>query len=274
MPLYKYAANRLLTFVQNLLVGHKLSEYHTGYRGFTRAVLAALPLDRNSDDFVFDNQMLSQIIYLGFRVGEISCPTSYFSEASSINFRRSVTYGLGVLRTAVEFRLACWGRDAGTVFEGLRRRRPTETLTIEAGTGRARPGFLSFGNLCVVGSYLGWQSVRLAKSNQHHASQRTSSRAAGSRRKASKLQVNATYGTPGSQWRSLTRRRAYPAPSTRLVEPGLCQGRAFLFKIRRKPGCDLPYEFRSIVWPAIRQQSRRLPQGRARQPAAANACCK
>ena len=140
MPLYKYAANRLLTLVQNLLVGHKLSEYHTGYRGFTRAVLAALPLDRNSDDFVFDNQMLSQIIYLGFRVGEISCPTSYFSEASSINFRRSVTYGLGVLRTAVEFRLACSGRDAGTVFEGLRRRRPTETLTIEAGTGASTPG--------------------------------------------------------------------------------------------------------------------------------------
>ncbi|MGC2460221.1 MAG: glycosyltransferase family 2 protein [Steroidobacteraceae bacterium] len=134
MPLYKYVANRLLTFVQNLLVGHKLAEYHTGYRGFTRAVVDDLPLDRNSDDFVFDNQMLSQIIYRGFRVGEISCPTSYLPEASSINFRRSVTYGLGVLRTALDFRLACWGRDAGTVFEGLRRRRPTETLTTQAGT--------------------------------------------------------------------------------------------------------------------------------------------
>src|SRR5579862_7290230 len=126
MPLYKYIANRLLTLAQNMLVGHKLSEYHTGYRGFTRAVLEDLPLDRNSDDFVFDNQMLSQIIYRGFRVGEISCPTAYFAEASSINFRRSVTYGLGVLHTAFGFRLACLGWDTGTVFEGLGRRRPTE----------------------------------------------------------------------------------------------------------------------------------------------------
>lgn len=134
MPLYKYIFNRALTFIQNLLVGHKLSEYHTGYRGFTRAVLEDLPLDRNSDDFVFDNQMLSQIIYRGFRVGEISCPTSYFAEASSINFRRSVTYGLGVLRTAFEFRLACLGWDAGTVFEGLRRRPPAELLAARVET--------------------------------------------------------------------------------------------------------------------------------------------
>ena len=139
-------------------------------------MVETLPLEANSNDFVFDNQMLAQVFSgFGFKIGEISCPTRYMADSSSINFRRSVTYGLGVLRTALEFRLACWGRDAGTVFEGLRRRRPTETLTIEAGTGRARPGFLSFGNLCVVGSYLGWQSVRLAKSNQHHASQRTSS---------------------------------------------------------------------------------------------------
>ena len=123
MPLYKYVSNRALTFIQNLLVGHKLSEYHTGYRGFTRQVLEDLPLARNSDDFVFDNEMLSQAIYRGFRIGEVSCPTTYFAEASSINFRRSVTYGLGVLKTALMFRLACMGFDHGTVFEGLCRRR-------------------------------------------------------------------------------------------------------------------------------------------------------
>jgi glycosyltransferase involved in cell wall biosynthesis len=122
MPLYKYVGNRLLTLIQNVLVGYKLSEYHTGYRGFTRAVLQDLPLDRNSNDFVFDNQVLSQVVYRGFRVGEISCPTSYCPDASSINFRRSVIYGLGVLRTAFDFRLACCGYDAGTVFEGLQRR--------------------------------------------------------------------------------------------------------------------------------------------------------
>jgi glycosyltransferase involved in cell wall biosynthesis len=119
MPLYKYIANRVLTFVQNVLLGHKLSEYHTGYRGFTRSVIEALPLERNSDDFTFDNQMLSQVIYEGFRVGEISCPAKYFPEASSINFRRSVIYGLGVLRTSVSFRLARLGFDRGTVFERL-----------------------------------------------------------------------------------------------------------------------------------------------------------
>src|SRR5262249_33528210 len=90
MPLYKYIANRILTVIQNVLMGHKLSEYHTGYRGFTRKVLEDLPLERNSDDFVFDNEMLSQTIYRGFRVGEMSCPTRYFTDASSINFRRSV----------------------------------------------------------------------------------------------------------------------------------------------------------------------------------------
>jgi glycosyltransferase involved in cell wall biosynthesis len=120
MPLHKYIANRTLTFIQNILLGHKLSEYHTGYRGFTRSVLQALPLERNSDDFVFDNQMLSQAIYRGFRVGEISCPTSYFPDASSINFRRSVVYGLGVLRTSISFRFARLGFDRGTIFEGLR----------------------------------------------------------------------------------------------------------------------------------------------------------
>lgn len=119
MPLYKYVANRVLTLVQNLLLGHKLSEYHTGYRGFTRTVIESLPLARNSDDFIFDNQMLAQVIYKGFRVGEISCPTKYFPEASSINFRRSVVYGLGVLRTSISFRLARLGFARGTVFEGL-----------------------------------------------------------------------------------------------------------------------------------------------------------
>ena len=119
MPPYKYMANRVLTFVQNILLGHKLSEYHTGYRGFTRSVMESLPLERNSNDFIFDNQMLSQVIYRGFRVGEISCPAKYFPEASSINFRRSVIYGLGVLKTSISFRLARLGFDRGTIFEGL-----------------------------------------------------------------------------------------------------------------------------------------------------------
>jgi glycosyltransferase involved in cell wall biosynthesis len=104
MPLYKFVANRALTAVQNLLQGCKLSEFHTGYRAFSRRVLASLPLHANSDDFVFDNEILAQCIARGFAIGEISCPTRYFPEASSINFRRSVRYGLGVLRTAVAFR--------------------------------------------------------------------------------------------------------------------------------------------------------------------------
>jgi glycosyltransferase involved in cell wall biosynthesis len=124
MPLYKYIANRALTLIENILLGHKLSEYHTGYRGFSRSVIEGLPLERNSDDFIFDNQILAQAIFLGFRIGEISCPTSYFPEASSINFRRSMIYGLGVLRTSISFRLARLGFDRGTIFEGLRRPRP------------------------------------------------------------------------------------------------------------------------------------------------------
>ena len=102
MPLYKYIANRGLTFVQNLLMREKLSEYHTGYRAFSRRVLETLPLDTFSDDFVFDNQMLCAAIRADFRIGEISCPTRYFPEASSINFKRSVVYGLGVLGAAVK----------------------------------------------------------------------------------------------------------------------------------------------------------------------------
>jgi glycosyltransferase involved in cell wall biosynthesis len=105
MPLYKYVFNRLLTFLQNLLCGAKLSEYHSGYRAFSREVLERLPLLGNSDDFVFDNQMLTQIIAFTFRIGEISCPTKYTPDASSITFRRSMTYGLGVLKTSLKYRL-------------------------------------------------------------------------------------------------------------------------------------------------------------------------
>jgi glycosyltransferase involved in cell wall biosynthesis len=108
MPLYKYVANRFLTLFENLMLGLKLSEYHTGYRAWSRKVLENLALERCSDDFVFDNEMLAQAAFAGFSIGEISCPTRYFAEASSINFRRSVTYGVGVLKTALEFRLARW----------------------------------------------------------------------------------------------------------------------------------------------------------------------
>ena len=103
MPLYKYVFNRMLTAFQNLFLGVKLSEYHTGYRAFSRELLQTLPLLENSDDFVFDNQMVAQAVMFNFRIGEISCPTKYFAEASSINFKRSVTYGLGVLATTISF---------------------------------------------------------------------------------------------------------------------------------------------------------------------------
>lgn len=117
MPLWKYISNRLLTFAENLLLGAKLSEYHTGYRAFSREILEVLPLARNSDDFVFDNQMLAQILWFGFSIGEVSCPTKYFPEASSINFRRSVEYGFGCLSTGVKFRLAKLGlTDGGGLF--------------------------------------------------------------------------------------------------------------------------------------------------------------
>jgi glycosyltransferase involved in cell wall biosynthesis len=116
MPLYKYVSNRFLTAFQNLLMSYKLSEYHTGFRAFARGVLETLPLEENSDDFVFDNEMLAQVIYFGHRVGEVSCPTRYFPEASSINFRRSVQYGLGVLATSLKFRLQRWGIGAYRIF--------------------------------------------------------------------------------------------------------------------------------------------------------------
>jgi len=100
MPLYKYIANRLLTLGQNFMIGYKLSEYHTGYRAFTREVLEGINFNQNSDDFVFDNEMLSQIIYKGFHIAEVTCPTKYFEEASSINLPRSIKYGLGVIRVS------------------------------------------------------------------------------------------------------------------------------------------------------------------------------
>ena len=116
MPLYKYIANRILTFVENLALGVKLSEYHTGYRAFTREVLEKLPLGENSDDFVFDNEMLAQAAYFGFRIGEISCPARYFEDASSINFTRSVKYGLGVLLTSVKYVLQKYGIINSPIF--------------------------------------------------------------------------------------------------------------------------------------------------------------
>ena len=109
MPLYKYIANRFLTATQNLLCGYKLSEYHTGYRAFSAEVLKGVKFNNNDDDFVFDNEMLSQIIYGGFDIGEVTCPTKYFEEASSINLRRSIRYGLGVLRVSIVHRLCKWG---------------------------------------------------------------------------------------------------------------------------------------------------------------------
>ena len=103
MPMYKYIANRMLTFTQNVIMNQKLSEYHTGYRAFSRNVLLDIDFNKNSDDFVFDNQMLAQIFHKGYEIAEITCPTKYFTEASSINFPRSVTYGLGVLKTSMEY---------------------------------------------------------------------------------------------------------------------------------------------------------------------------
>jgi glycosyltransferase involved in cell wall biosynthesis len=109
MPFYKYVANRMLTAFQNLMLGVKLSEYHTGFRAFSRELLETLPLLENSDDFVFDNQMIAQAVMFGYKIGEISCPTKYFDEASSINFKRSVEYGLGVLATTAGFVAHKWG---------------------------------------------------------------------------------------------------------------------------------------------------------------------
>jgi len=117
MPLWKYVANRFLTFAENVFLGAKLSEYHTGYRAFSRELLTKLPLEVNSDDFVFDNQMLAQIVWLGYTIAEVSCPTKYFPEASSINLPRSIKYGLGCLSTALTFRLAKAGLITSKLFK-------------------------------------------------------------------------------------------------------------------------------------------------------------
>jgi len=116
MPLWRLVANRFLTLAENVLMGARLSEYHTGYRAFSRELIERLPLDANSDDFVFDNQMLAQIMWFGHRIAEVTCPTKYFTEASSINFRRSVKYGFGCLDTALRFRLARMGLVSSKLF--------------------------------------------------------------------------------------------------------------------------------------------------------------
>jgi glycosyltransferase involved in cell wall biosynthesis len=119
MPGWKYVANRFLTFAENILLGAKLSEYHTGYRAFSREILETLMLANNSDDFVFDNQMLAQILWHGFTIGEVSCPTKYFKEASSINLPRSIKYGFGCLGTGLKFRLAKWGIAPSRLFPAI-----------------------------------------------------------------------------------------------------------------------------------------------------------
>ncbi len=117
MPIYKYIANRALTLFQNILMGQKLSEYHTGYRAFSTEVFKKINIEANSDDFVFDNEMSAQICYAGFDIGEVTCPTKYFEEASSINFGRSVTYGLGVMRVSLTYRLQKWGLVKSSIFK-------------------------------------------------------------------------------------------------------------------------------------------------------------
>ncbi len=134
MPLWKYVSNRVLTFAENLLLGAKLSEYHTGYRAFSRDILERLPLEQNSDDFVFDNQMLAQILWFGFTIGEVSCPTKYFPEASSINFRRSLQYGFGCLATGLAYRLAKMGLARSPIFP------PAITSCPPPGKRSAEPG--------------------------------------------------------------------------------------------------------------------------------------
>jgi glycosyltransferase involved in cell wall biosynthesis len=120
MPKYKYIFNRLLTFIQNILLHQKLSEYHTGYRAFSREVLKKINLDVNSDDFIFDNQMLSQIIYAGYEIAEVTCPTKYFAEASSINFTRSLKYGLGCLWVSLKHMLNKWGLIHSAMYKEVK----------------------------------------------------------------------------------------------------------------------------------------------------------
>ena len=133
MPFYKFAANRILTLAENLMLWQHISEYHTGYRAFSREVLEAIPLDHNSNNFVFDNEMIAQIFYAGFRVGEISCPTKYFPEASSISFKSSVKYGIGVLKTMFRYRMHCWSLRRDPLFHGIARKK--------TGTRSLKPDF-------------------------------------------------------------------------------------------------------------------------------------
>ena len=123
MPVYKYIANRLLTFAQNILMNQKLSEYHTGYRAFSSKVLRSIDYNANSNDFVFDNQMIAQIVYAGFEIAEITCPTKYFDDASSINFKRSVIYGMGVLKTSFIYFFQKLGLIKNPIF-----RKPTNNI--------------------------------------------------------------------------------------------------------------------------------------------------
>lgn len=141
MPLYKYVANRALTAIQNMLMGAKLSEYHTGYRAWSRKVLETLPLHACSDDFVFDNQMIAQTMWNGFQIGEISCPTRYFAEASSINFKRSCTYGFGVLGTAALYQLNRLGLLASELFTSEARLagRPAAPVPVPASAAQPEP---------------------------------------------------------------------------------------------------------------------------------------
>ena len=117
MPMYKYIANRLLTLFQNIMMGQKLSEYHTGYRAFDKKIFDKINIEANSDDFIFDNEMIAQIFYAGFDIGELTCPTKYFDEASSINFKRSSIYGLGVLKVSILYRLNKWGVLTSKIFK-------------------------------------------------------------------------------------------------------------------------------------------------------------
>ncbi len=125
MPVYKYVSNRVLTLLENIILWQHVSEYHTGYRAFSRRVLETIPFLNNSDGFVFDNEILAQIFYAGFRVGEISCPTKYFDDASSISFRNSLKYGWGCVKTMLKYRLQCWRLIDHKIFAGFKRGRPT-----------------------------------------------------------------------------------------------------------------------------------------------------
>jgi glycosyltransferase involved in cell wall biosynthesis len=131
MPFHKYIANRVLTAFQNFFLNYKLSEYHTGYRAFSREVLEGLSLEENADDFIFDNQMLAQIVYSGFRIGEMTCPTRYTVESSSINFQRGLVYGIGVLFTSLQFRLNKWGLLSSPLFSPKGRKLKKNPMEIE-----------------------------------------------------------------------------------------------------------------------------------------------